>query len=282
MTDINPNHYKYMPHGAGEITGDESVTEVMETTDMPEETAGTVTPDEPRIDNDNREDLQPEEKYELKKDKEDSAVFSFVRNNALASIVYNFLSPLLIPTIATLFIFLSSLLSVVVPGAVLPYSLTVFGATFLLPVLTIFVLHKIGIVQSLRLYDRSDRLVPYVIEFLALGAMAIFFIIKGGAPWIWTIFCGGAAIALVNFVINFRIRISNHCSAIAALLATIIVIQMYGLPQKSLFYWAIGISLFTGITGTLSIIKGKHTLWEVMLGYATGFLCIILFSLIHS
>lgn len=288
MGDINPDHYKYMPHSTEESPEGQRQAETEET--AAEETAAVrdQAPDNGSF----SEETEPEKElhnteshdagYELKKEpEEESAAFSSIRNSVLAGFIYNIFSPFFIPTVATLLIFLLSLLAVVAPGAVTPYALTVFGATFLLPVLTIFVLQKIGIIQTFQLSDRSDRLVPYVIEFLALGAMAIFFIVKGASPWIWTIFCGGAAIALANFALNFKWRVSNHCSAIAALLAVIIVIQTYGLPQRPLFWWAIGASLFTGIIGSLAIIKGRHTLWEVVLGYATGFLGIILFSLIH-
>lgn len=271
MDDYNPDHYKYMPH-----SGDEP------------ESGGETTPQELHAEAtfaDVKERIVEisvvREKPEESETREETAVdFPAISKNALVSIIYNILSPLIIPTVATLFIFLLSLLAIMAPGAAVPYTLTVFGATFLLPVLLIFILQKTGIVRSFQLYDRNDRVIPYVLEFLALGAMAIFFIVKGGSPWIWRIFCGGAAISLTNLVVNFRVRISNHCSAIAALLAVIIVIQIYGLPQRSLFWWAVGTTLFCGFIGTLAILKGRHTLWEVLLGYATGFLGIVLFSLI--
>ena len=196
-------------------------------------------------------------------------------------ILYVLLSPLMVPTIVSLFIFLLSILAIVIPDAVVPYTLTVFGATCVVPLVGLFLLQKVGIVKTFRMYSRKERVFPYVIEFLALGAMALFFALRGANAWIWTIYCGGAAIALVNFLINFKLRISSHCSAMAALLASLIVINKYGFPQASLFWWVVGTVFFAGLIGTLAMLEGRHTFREVLAGYATGFLGIILFSLIH-
>lgn len=272
MEELNPEHYKYMPHSPGEEKPDQPA-ESVEQEEIVEVTEPVVIVEEKVI-------MEKSPAPEPESDSEPDWVEA-VSNNGLISIIYNLLGPLFIPTIATLFIFFFSILALVAPGAVLPYSLTVFGATCMVPGILFFILQKTKFIRSFRLYDRSERLIPYVIEFLALGAMAIFFVYKGAAPWIWTVFCGGAAIALVNFLINFKIRISNHCSAIAALLAVLIVIQTYGMPQVSLFWWVAGTALFTGVIGSLAMIRGRHTLFEVLAGYATGFLGIILFSLIH-
>ena len=290
MGDINPDHLKYMPHASEETTepdtsavsvAEEIIVESTEETpvrDIEENIAGQTV---------DKEDIHAaditDKNLAEKREKEDelSRTLETVSNSALAGFIYGFFSPLVVPTIAALFIFLLSLLIVMAPGAALPYTLTVFGATCLLPGTAIYILYKTGFIHTLRLTGRTERIIPYVIEFLVLGAMAIFFICKGGAPWIWTVFCGGAAIALVNMAINFRMRISNHCSSIAALLAVLIVIQTYGLPPFPLFWWVAGTAFFTGVIGSLSIIRGRHTLAEVLAGYATGFLGIILFSLIH-
>ena len=283
--EVNPDHYKYMPRGADETPADlpaEETVEIteealQETTEEKRQESEKTTSEEPR--SASASPLHKEQ--EPASDETVEEEIPYIRESVLVSVIYNFFSPLLVPTYATIFIFLLSLLIVVAPAAVIPYGLTVFGATCLLPALLILVLRKIGVIESVQLYDRNDRIVPYVIEFLAMGAMAIFFVVKGAMPWIWTIFCAGAAIALVNFAINFRMRISNHCSAMAALLAVLIVIQTYGVPPLPLRWWALGTALFCGIIGTLAILKGRHTIWEVLAGYATGFLGIILFSLIH-
>lgn len=200
---------------------------------------------------------------------------------SLLNVLANVVSPLLVPTFATLAIFWFSILSIVAPGAVLPYALTVAGATGVVPLLSLFVLKRIGSISSYYMYERNERIVPYIVMTLALGAMTVFYVVKGATPWIWTIYCGATAACLLNFCINFRLRVSTRCSAAAALLAALIVINTYGLPQVPLFWWAIGVIFFAGLAGTAAVFGGRHSIWEVIAGYATGFLPVILFSLIR-
>lgn len=274
MNEENKNHYRYMPPGSAPET---------------EETSAKAAPPEekPEMAEESiilEETLTVEEVTSATEAPEDEAgniniklpewVFSASR------VLYALCSPVLIPTVVCLLIFLLSVLRLVVPEAVVPYTLTVFGATCVVPLIAIFVLLRVGAIDSVEMYGARERVVPYVIEFLALGGTTLFFIFKGANPWIWTIFCGGTAVALVNFLINFRMRISNHCSAMAAFLAALIMINRNGIPQTSLFWWAIGIVVLAGFTGTMAMVYGKHSLKEVLAGYATGFLGVILFSLI--
>ena len=281
MSDLNPDHLKYMPHSPQES---EAVSEVPQEGAPAEKPAEEVVVEEAAV---VVEEVQPDvlaPEGEGSGSPEGSPEVDFPKSasdNVLFGFIYNLFGPLVVPTIAALFIFLLSLLSVVAPAASLPYSLTVFGATCLLPAIILYILLRTGFISSFQLYDRTERIIPYVVEFLVLGAMAIFFVCKGAAPWIWTVFAAGAAIALVNMIINFKIRISNHCSAVAALLAVLIIIQTYGVPPQSLFWWVAGCALVSGIVGSLAVIRGRHSLWEVMAGYVTGFLGVILFSLIR-
>ena len=201
--------------------------------------------------------------------------------NLAGRLLYGLFSPLTVPTIVCLLIFLLSVLVLIVPGAVVPYGLTVFGATCVVPSIALVILQRVGVVRSLRMFSRQERVVPYVIEFMALGGVTLFFLFKGAHPWIWTIYCGATALTLINFLINFRMRICCHCSATAALVAALLVINSQGVPQTPLFWWVAGAVLIAGYTGSAAVIYGGHSLKEVMAGYATGFLSIILFGLIH-
>lgn len=261
------DHYRFMPHPEGEEPEEISIKEETDIETEAEDKEDKEDNEEPRL--------------VLNHDEEKSSVEIPGVDLVALEILYIIVGPMFVPTYATLFIFLLSLLSVIAPGAATSYTLTVLGATCIIPVAALYVLHRIGSISSFQLFERKERIIPYIVEFLGLGAMALFFAFRGAAPWIWTIFCGGAAVALINFFINFKIRISNHCSALAGLLAVLIVINQYGYPPFSLFWWVIGVVFFAGFAGSMAIITGRHTLWEVLAGYVTGFLGIILFSLIH-
>lgn len=269
MNTDNNDHYRFMPHPEGEeVVPPPIVEEIREEISVEEEIPVEILTD--------REEEKEPVAVDVPRNRHDDAL-----DMTLLEGLYHLMSPIVIPTVATFFIFLLSILVVIIPGASVSYLLTVFGATCVLPSAGFYVLRRIGSISSYLMLERRERTFPYIIETLALGAITIFFAAKGANSWIWTIYCGATAVCLANFIINRWLRISNHCSAFAALLAVLLVIQHSGYPQGSLFWWAVGVMFFAGVAGTLSILIGKHSIWEVLAGYATGFLGIILFSLIH-
>lgn len=270
MSSENPDHYKYMPKVPGENS------------DLPAEPPQLSPEPEYEEETSWEEELEREERLAESGREEDSGEVVFQEEMPLiVRLLYEVLGPYVVPTVASLFIFLLTILKVALPGAALPYSLTVFGATCIVPAIVMVVLLRVGAVSSFSLYDRKERMVPYLIGFLALGATTLFFVFKGAGAWIWTLFLGGTIIALANFLLNFKIRISNHCSAAAALLAVLLVLNHYALPQVSIFWWTVGALGAIGFNGTVAILYGRHTIWDVLCGYATGFLGVILCALIR-
>lgn len=198
----------------------------------------------------------------------------------VAKFFYDIFNPLLVPAYATLLLFELSILGLASPQAALPYTLTVLGATAFIPVLLLFLLKRFGAISTISLSRRTERTLPYIVSFLMLGAMTLLFVFRGAPAWMWLIYCGATAVPLVNMLVNFRLRVSSHASAIAALLAMLVVIQKNGMPVHPLGWWAISAALMCGVIGYAAMTVGKHSILEVITGYATGFLPLILFSLI--
>lgn len=279
----NPDHYKYMPHLPGEEEREKSEEE-NETqaalSDLGEEPVATDTTPEPAAYED-REETAPEKTVEPELEEWQPVSPEAMMLKGFMKFIYDLFNPFLIASYATLLIFELSILSVVVPGGALVYPLTVFGATCLFPVLALIVMKSVKIIGSMNLEKRSERVYPYIIELIAMGAVTVFFFIKGAPSWLWLIYCGASATILINLLINFKIKVSNHCSAIAGLLAVFMAIQGDGVIHEGLGWWAIGTIIMAGIIGSIAILFGRHSLKEVLAGYITGFLPIALFTLIH-
>ena len=277
MNELNPEHYKYMPQSS-EIPKPEEETPV-----VGEEKPNEQLPSyEPLVSAEEHAENMEKWEEEIKEGTEEEGLEETADTlRPLAKIINALLSPFFAPAIATWWIFSFSLLRMVAPGATAPYTLTVFGATGLVPFVVYYILLKSGVVKTVEMSTCRERIAMYIVEILALGAVTIFFILRGANPWIWTIFCGGTAVAVVNFILNFFMRVSCHCSAMSSLLAVLIIINKSGMPQVNLFWWLIGTIAALGFVGWMAIKYGRHTVWEVLAGYATGFLGIILFSLIR-
>ena len=275
---MESDHSKYMPRPRQEREEDETQAEAPQEVSITEDIAITEEAAFDPGEEISRVSAEQQARTAAESPREENA--EEIPMPAPLSLLNGLLSPLLVPTYVTLIIFLISILSILAPDAALPYTLTVFGATCVVPLISLYVLNKVGATQSFELYSARERVVPYIIEIMALGGVTLFLVFKGANTWIWSIFCGGTAVALANFLINFRMRVSTCCSAMAAMVAALIVINRYGFPRESLFWWTVGAVFFAGVAGSLALLYRRHSLWEVLAGYATGFLGIILFSLL--
>ena len=188
-------------------------------------------------------------------------------------------SPVIIPLFATILIFELSMLTMVSGGVKLSFTLIAFGICCVLPWLLILALKRGGFISDWQLSESNVRVLPYSFMFLALGGTALFFAVKGAPSWMWFIYIGGATGALLNLLINFKWKICCHATATAALVGLIMVIQNNGLPPTDLMWWEIGTILVAGLVGSACLITRSHTLMQVICGYITGFVPIILFSI---
>lgn len=202
-------------------------------------------------------------------------------NSVLAGVARGFLlffSPILMPLYVTLLLFELSMMSLVGFEVKLSLTLIVFGICSLLPFLLIMVLKRAGFIKDYQLTERQERTLPYSFMFFALGGTALFFAVKGAPSWMWFIYIGGATSVLLNLLINFKWKICCHATAAGALVAAIMIMQTSGLPPFDLVWWEIGSILFAGVIGSACLIVRTHTLLQVLCGYATGFLSVILYS----
>ena len=195
------------------------------------------------------------------------------------SLLLTIFSPILMPLYIIILILELSMLTIAGTATKISFILIVFGICTLLPTLLILVLKRAGYIKNLRITDRKERTLPYSFMFFALGGTALFLAVKGFPSWAWFIYIGGATSVLLNLVINFRWKISSSATAMAALVATMIVIQNSGLPPHDMMWWEIGTILLAGLIGTCSLMERTHSLAQVLAGYATGFLPIILYTL---
>lgn len=198
----------------------------------------------------------------------------------ISKFFYDIFNPFLIPAYVTLLLFELSVLKLTNPMAALSYTLTVLGATCVVPVVVLVFLRKMGVISSLGMTDRNERTLPYIVSLLTLAAMTVLMVFRQAPAWVWTVYVGGCATILINLFVNYRIKVCNHASGIAAVLAMFVALQLHGLPVVQLGWWVIATVLLCGLIGTAAMVVGRHCLLDVLIGYATGFLPIVLFSLI--
>lgn len=202
-----------------------------------------------------------------------------------ATVVSNLLSwllvPLLMPVYGLILAFGLSILDVVPMGMRVLFTAIAFGINVVIPMILVFLLKKMGLIEDIGLNGQKERLIPYIITVVCFGGTAWFFAAKGAPIWLPMFFAGGALAALVNLIINFKWKISAHAAGIAGIVALLIRIAKDGSPEPQLFLWLLLSIGIAGLLGSARVWLGRHTVWQVLAGYAVGFCSVFFLTMIH-
>ena len=188
--------------------------------------------------------------------------------------------PLLMPVYGIILIFSLSFLSLAPSHTKLVFTLIVFGANFIVPMLLVLLLKKMRLIEDIGLNGRKERLIPYVITIVCLLGTGIFLYAKMAPLWVAMFYAGGALAGLVNLIVNFWWKISAHAAGIAGIVAMLIQITREGPTIGSMTWWIVGSIIIAGLLGSARIWLGRHTLMQVLAGTAVGFLSVWTLSLI--
>lgn len=190
------------------------------------------------------------------------------------------LVPLLMPVYGMMLAFGLSLLDVAPMHMRVNFTLIVAGITVVVPMILVLLLKKLGLVDDVGLNNRKERLIPYIITIVAYGVTAWFMAAKHAPLWLSMFFAGGAVAALINLIINFRWKISAHAAGIAGVVALIIRIAKDGYPEPEIYTWLLIAIGLTGLLGSARVWLGRHTVWQVLAGYAVGFCSVFFLTMI--
>lgn len=145
--------------------------------------------------------------------------------------------------------------------------------TIFFPVLVVFLLKGLGFIDSIFLRTQKERIVPILATMMCywwishvfknLDAPVILQVLLRGAYW--------GIIAL--FVCSIFYKISMHTVAAGGMLGVLIVLLMLS-PVSMTVPLFIGI-VIAGISGTVRLLLGAHTQFEIWSGYALGILAML-------
>lgn len=223
----------------------------------------------------------PQPERPERRTKDDGSTFG----DRLADGISHFLSwalvPLLMPVYGLILAFGLSILDVAPMGMRVVFTVIVAAIDVLLPMLLILLLKRLGVVSDIGLNGRKERLIPYIIIIACYAATAWFMHFKGAPMWLSMFFMGGALGGLINMLINFRWKISAHSAGIAGIVALLIRIEKDGSPEPELFFWLILSICLAGLLGSARVWLGRHTVWQVLAGYAVGFCSVFFLTMIR-
>ena len=197
---------------------------------------------------------------------------------AIARFFSSILSPLLMPTYGIFLVLWVSILCYLPLGTRMVVLLVVFGITCILPMIVIAVLHNIKFIEDKRLVNRRERWLPYLAALLCYVGAGLYLTHIHMQQWAVVFVWGGAVACVVSLVVNFKWKISAHMAGIGGVLAFLVRLRMDGLAAFNIYWLVCAIIILAGILGTSRIYMNRHTFWQVVAGFANGYICVYFVS----
>lgn len=194
--------------------------------------------------------------------------------NKLATLLSTVFHPLLMPTYGIaialytsyMCIFGDRLLGIVIVGVLL--------TTCILPSLGIYILYKLGHISDFRLHERTERTIPYLINFACYVACYLYLYRFGIPGWIIAFIAGAIVALIISLFINRYWKISAHMVAAGSMVTLVFLMSFYGLMLTPyILPLQIASVLLAGAIGSSRILLKRHTLGQVGAGFALGILC---------
>lgn len=192
----------------------------------------------------------------------------------IARMLSTSLSPLLSPTYGTLLALWTSILCVQPSGSRVAVLMVILGITCVVPMILISALVHFGKVTNRELDKRHERHVPYVMA-VACCAVATIYLNHIHSPLWFTMFMAGATVSCaVCLVVNIKWKISAHLTGMGGLVALLFQTHVMGLSAFNLYWLLVLTILLSGLLGTARLVLKRHTLLQVLAGFANGYACV--------
>lgn len=188
----------------------------------------------------------------------------------LSYLISGLLHPLMITTYAFLFIHLLNpyqfahltkvgLMQVFVP---------LITNTLIFPVITIFIMGRLGFVSSMEMKDRQERIIPYI--GMSLFYFWTYLVIKqlGVGTYFTHVMLGISLSVFAAFFFNLFFKISIHAIAMGGFVG--IALSLAIASSFNLLAPLLLVILVAGAVGSARIYLGSHSPAQVYSGYMVG------------
>lgn len=163
--------------------------------------------------------------------------------------------------------------------------LRVFLSTFFIPAFSVAMLRFLGLIDSIEMKTKEERIGPYIITGVFYLWMFRNFLDNSNIPTIFTSLMLGSVIGLfIAFFFNIFTKISAHAVGMGGLMATAVIAMLLfrydtfvisstilGTFEMSMVSLLMIFIFFAGVVGTARLILAAHVPRELYSGYIVGF-----------
>lgn len=157
--------------------------------------------------------------------------------------------------------------------------LQVFLTTFLMPAGMVMMMKNLGLVKTLEMEERTDRILPYIMSGLLY--LWVFMSVKSNNtfPQLFSVAVLGATIGLfLSFFFNNFTKISAHATGMGGLVGMMLITLRWF--AYSYFYWSgmslpvywvfIAVLLVAGIVCSSRLVLKAHEPRDILQGFIVG------------
>lgn len=143
--------------------------------------------------------------------------------------------------------------------------------TIVFPITSALLLQRSGLITSLEMPTRQERIAPFVMTLVYYG-MAYYLLRQTPLhPAVHAAFVGALAALLATLLITLRWKISAHMVGVGGLIGAITGIAMiHALPLIPVIA---ALTLLGGLLGTARLLSSDHTQGQVVSGAVLGWCC---------
>ncbi|PHN04240.1 hypothetical protein [Flavilitoribacter nigricans] len=163
--------------------------------------------------------------------------------------------------------------------------LRVFLSTFFIPAFSVAMLRFLGLIDSIEMKTKEERIGPYIITGVFYLWMLRNFWDNSNVPTVFTSLMLGTVIGLfIAFFFNIFTKISAHAVGMGGLMATAVISMLLfrydtfvvnstilGTFELSLVTLLMAFIFLAGLVGTARLILSAHVPRELYSGYIVGF-----------
>lgn len=180
-------------------------------------------------------------------------------------------TPFLVPFIAFCLLFFCTYLRILP----MQYKLIVLGLvysfTIFMPMLAIYLFHRINGKTIRELRQRQKRFVPYALTIISYVACLLTMYKLHLPRYLSGIIVAALFCMILCTLINFRWKISTHVASCGMMVGGLLSYSF--LFNFNPVWWLSFFILLSGTLGTARIIVRQHTLLEVLAGFVVGLFC---------
>lgn len=188
-----------------------------------------------------------------------------------ARIISAIFTPFLFPFVAFLLLFSLTYLHILPLRYKITMLVLVYCFTIFLPILSIYLFHKLSGRTLRALRHREKRFIPYVLTILSYAG-CLFTMARLHVPrYLSGIITATLLCMVICAIVNVKWKISTHMASSGMMIGGMLSYSF--IFQFNPVGWLSAFILLAGMLGSARIIVRQHTLGEVGGGFLVGFLC---------